>query len=126
MSFAIDATGRLKVTMSAADAIATTLVNNPLDDPIPDNPVKGRRLLVIAFPTDKVVLGPPGVSKTTGYGVRGTGRADPWTDPPVISQYSSRAQFLRGQYTYMWVTDDVDVHGFVDTGVEIVVALELA
>jgi hypothetical protein len=124
----IDDQGRVRCTPASADSVAGQGVDNPFDDPLPPSALANRRLLVIAFPTDAVLLGPPGVSLSTGYGVRGTGRISGWAGAPTIAlgQYSSRTQFLRGQYTYLLVTEDVAVHGIRDAAVEEVATLELA
>lgn len=123
----IDRGGRVLCTAAAARAIAAQGVDNPEDEPLPPNPLPKRRVLIIAFPTDAVLLGPPGVSTSSGYGVRGAGRSSGWASAPLgLGQHSSRAQFLRGQYTYLSITDDVDVHGIKEGAVEEVATLELA
>lgn len=123
----IDGVGRILCSSAAAHAVAGQGVDNPEDDPLPPNPLSKRRLSIIAFPTDAVLLGPSGVTTSSGYGVRGAGRSSGWASAPIgLEQHSSRAQFLRGQYTYLPVTDGVVVHGIKEGAIEEVATLELA
>lgn len=84
-----------------------------------------RKWLVITFPSDGVWIGAPGLTASTGYKTRGSGRGD-LTHAPVISLYSSRKQFLRGQYSRLGLLDSVPLCATEFTAVESVASLEMA
>ena len=126
----VDPNGATTIVMAAETGADSTVMDNPTSAvPFPANALENRRELLIAFPTDSFVLGGSGTTTTTGYGVRGSGRASGWSGPSNRAQsgnYSNRKQFLRGQYVALEVSDSLDIYGLVATGIEQAVAFELA
>ena len=123
----LDANGALKVSLAADTAVATTYVDvTNTAQKLPGTPLENRREMIIAFPTDFVFLGPSGIDNNTGYGTRGRKGGTTWDYASAIGDYSSRRQFLRGQYATLRVTDDLGVYGVNNSALESVVVLELS
>lgn len=126
-AYPLDPQGKLRTDRSAFTSIETTLVIDPNPAAPPANPLANRRFVVLAFPTDTVRLGDSAVSDTTGYGTRGTARGSGWDHASARALYSSRFQFLRGQYASIQVSDGVEVYARIHgVAFEDVVVLELA
>lgn len=123
----IDKTGRVVTVQAAGAGVATSTVQNPNQDKVPATPLPKRRLLVLAFPTDGIVVGDETVTEESGYPTRGTRRGAAYDLESVASQYSSRFQFMQGQYFYLGVSDTLDFYARAYSGAwEGVITLELA
>jgi len=89
-------------------------------------PLENRKHLLMTFPTDRVWLGPPGVTSSTGYRIRGTKRGGFYNLTPAVSEYSNRMQFLRGQYTSLSLFHNVPFCVHIGPSVEDVFSLEMS
>ena len=126
-AYPLDRQGKLRADRSAAASIETTLAIDPDPAALPASPLANRRFVVLAFPTDTVRLGDSTVSNTTGYGTRGTQRGSGWDHASARALYTSRFQFLRGQYASIQVSDAVEAYARIHAvALEDVVVLELA
>lgn len=84
-----------------------------------------RKHLIVAFPSDGVFFGSGTISAASSYWSRGTGRGSSGTLPPVVTSYSNRKQFLRGQY---WSVSLLSAIGICanNASIEHVAALEMS
>lgn len=123
----IDKVGRSITTQAAVASVATSTVQNPDQDKVPTTPLPMRRLLVLAFPTDGIVIGDEAVTEQSGYPTRGSRRGAGYDLESVAAEYSSRFQFMQAQYFYLRVSDTLDVYARAYSGAwEGVITLELA
>jgi len=71
-------------------------------------------------------IGTSGVTSTVGYLTRGTERGGNYAHEPDVQAYSTRKQFLRGQYMHLAALDAVTVCANEFVFVETANCLELA
>ncbi len=91
-----------------------------------DPPLADRKYLILTFPSDRVWMGNSNVTGTTGYSTQGRKAGSGFDGPPGLERYSSRKQFLRGQYKTIELLDEVPFFVTAQGNLEAAVSLELA
>ena len=85
-----------------------------------------RKYLLVTFPIDEVYVGESLVSESTSYFSDGSGRNTTGSGQPEVNAYSSRKQFLRGQYLWLRLRSDVKLNAHISSAVKAINSLELS